>query len=136
MESLDFVSIISAQLPGGKSTGPGEFNFLHISPLKSLNLVLIPGVTLGGHWGTWTGCYRSNRLCFDQLLQIYKSYIQTLTTELYKVKNKLSSQIMQEIFEKRQNIDYNLRFQTAFVLPGVNTTYSGLHSFRYFSSKI
>ena len=43
---------------------------------------------------------------------------------------------MQEIFEKRQNVDYNLRFQTDFVLPGVNTTYFGLHSLRYFSSKI
>ena len=43
---------------------------------------------------------------------------------------------MQEIFEKRQDVDYNLRFQTDFVLPGVNTTYFGLHSLRYFSSKI
>ena len=72
--------------------------------------------------------YRNNSLCFDQLLQIDKSYnihhknIQTLTIELYKVKNNLSNQIMQEIFEKLKNIDYNLRFQTDFVLPGVNTT--------------
>ena len=72
--------------------------------------------------------YRNNSLCFDQLLQIDKSYnihhknIQTLTIELYKVKNNLSNQIMQEIFEKLKNVDYNLRFQTDFVLPGVNTT--------------
>ena len=46
------------------------------------------------------------------------------------------NQIMQDIFEKRQNIDYNLRFQINFVLPGVNTTYFSLHSLRYFSSKI
>ena len=51
--------------------------------------------------------YRNNSLCFDQLLQIDKSYnihhknIQTLAIELYKVKNNLSNQIMQEIFEKR-----------------------------------
>ena len=51
---------------------------------------------------------RNNSLCFDQLLKIDKSYsihhknIQTL--ELYKVKNNLSNQIMQEIFEKRQNL--------------------------------
>ena len=85
---------------------------------------------------------RNNSLCFDQLLQIDKSYnihhknIQTLTIELYKVKNNLSNQIMQEIFEKLKNVDYNLRFQTDFVLPGVNTTYFGLHSLRYLSSKI
>ena len=72
--------------------------------------------------------YRNNSLCFDQLLQIDKSYnihhknIQTLTIELYKVKNNLSNQIMQEIFEKLKNVDYNLRFQIDFVLPGVNTT--------------
>ena len=46
------------------------------------------------------------------------------------------NQTMQDIFEKRQNIDYNLRFQINFVLPGVNTTYFSLHSLRYFSSKI
>ena len=39
--------------------------------------------------------YRNNSLCFDQLLQIDKSYnihhknIQTLAIELYKVKNNL-----------------------------------------------
>ena len=59
--------------------------------------------------------YRKNNLRFDQLIQIDKSYninhknIATLAIELYKVKNNLSNQIMQEIFEKRRNVDYNLR---------------------------
>ena len=67
--------------------------------------------------------YRNNSLCFDQLLQIDKSNnihhknIKTLTIELYKVKNNLSNQIMQVIFEKRQNVDCYLRFHTDFVLP-------------------
>ena len=61
MKSLESLSIIFAQLPGGKSTGPGEFNFFNISPLKSLNLVLIPGVKLDGHRGTWTGCINNLR---------------------------------------------------------------------------
>ena len=71
--------------------------------------------------------YRNNSLYFDQLLQIDKSYnihhknIQKLAIELYKVKNNLSDQIMQKTFEKRQHLDYNLRFQTGFVLPSVNT---------------
>ena len=43
---------------------------------------------------------------------------------------------MTEIFEKRQNVNYNLRVQTDFVLPVVNTTYLCLDSLRYFSSKI
>ena len=81
--------------------------------------------------------YRNTSLCFDQLLQTNKSCnihhknIQTLAIELYKVKNNLSNQIMQEVFEKHESVDYNLRFQTDFVLPGVNTTYFSLHSLRY-----
>ena len=85
--------------------------------------------------------YRNNSFCFDQLLQIDKSYnihhknIETLATELYKVKNNLSNQFMQNIFEKRQNMDYDLRFQTDFVLSSVNATFFGLHSLRYFFRK-
>ena len=67
---------------------------------------------------------------------IYIKNIQTLAIELCKVKNNLSNQIIQEIFEKRQNIDYNLRSQKDFVLPSVNTTYFSLHLLRYFSLKI
>ena len=72
----------------------------------------------------------------DKSFNIHHKNIQSLAIEPYKVKNNLSNQIMQEIFEKRQNLDYNFRFRTDFVLPGVNTTYFGLHSLRYFSSKI
>ena len=56
MESLHFLNITFAELPSGESTNPGEFNFFYISPLKSLNLVLIPGADLDGHRGAWTGC--------------------------------------------------------------------------------
>ena len=36
---------------------PVNLIFLNISPLKSLNLVWIPGVKLDSHWGTWTGSF-------------------------------------------------------------------------------
>ena len=58
--------------------------------------------------------YRNNSLYFHQLLKndkpfnIHHKNIQTLAIELYKVKNNSSNQTMQEIFEKRQNLDYNL----------------------------
>ena len=42
---------------------------------------------------------------------------------------------MQEIFEKRQNVDYNLRFRTDFALPGVNTTCFDLHLLNVFLRK-
>ena len=56
MESLHFLNIIFAELLGGKLTIPSELNFFHISLLKSLNIVLIPGAKLDGHRGIWTGC--------------------------------------------------------------------------------
>ena len=59
MEYLHVSNIIFALLPGEKSTGPGEFFFFYISPLKFLNSVLIPGAKQDDHWGTWTGC-----MCF------------------------------------------------------------------------
>ena len=43
MESLNFLNIIFAELPGGKSGSSGEFSFFYIFALKSLNLVLIHG---------------------------------------------------------------------------------------------
>ena len=56
MESLYPLNIIFDKVPGEKSTEPGEFNFFYIFPLKSLNLVLIPGAKLDGQLDTWTGC--------------------------------------------------------------------------------
>ena len=66
MELLHFQNIIFAQLPGEKSTDPGEFNFFYISPLKSLDLVLILGEKLDDHRGTWMGCITySFTYCFQ-----------------------------------------------------------------------
>ena len=56
IKSPYFLNIIFAKFPDEKSTGPCELNFFYISPLKSLNLALIPGVKLDAHGGTWTGC--------------------------------------------------------------------------------
>ena len=74
---LHFLNITFAKLPGGKSTGHGEFNIFYISPLKSLNLALVPGAKLDAHRGTWTECtasifylalcfYNSNELNIDK----------------------------------------------------------------------
>ena len=65
--SLHFLNIIFAKLPSGKSTGPGEFSFFHISLLKSLNLALVPGAKLDADRGTWTGCLKDCLREFDSL---------------------------------------------------------------------
>lgn len=43
---------------------------------------------------------------------------------------------MKEIFKKRQKLDFHLRCQADFLHLGVNTSYFGLKSLIYFSSKI
>ena len=55
MEFQHFLNKPLAQIPSGKLTDRSEFNFGYISPLKSLNLVLIPGAKLDDRPGTWTG---------------------------------------------------------------------------------
>ena len=79
---------------------------------------------------------------FDKLLKIDKLHNKIIKIFNYQeqkfikqLKNNLSNQIMEEIFEKRENLDYNL-CQTEFLLPGVNKTYFGLNLLRYFISII
>ena len=67
---------------------------------------------------------------------IYIIKILALAKELYEAKYNLSNQIMQETFEKHQNLDYSLIFQADVVLPGFSTTYFCLHSLAYVSSNI
>ena len=61
--------------------------------------------------------------------------IRLLGTELYKVKNNLSTHLMSEMFNLR-NIDYNLRSQTNFKQGPVNTVNYGFKSLRYLAPKI
>ena len=83
MESLYFSKIIVnesdlgksleifAYLPGGKSTGPGEFNLFYISPLNSSNFILIHRAKLDSHRGTSTGCIYTMRLKLNIYIYIY-----------------------------------------------------------------
>ena len=56
---------------------------------------------------------------------IHHENVQTLPKQLEKEKNNFLNPIMQEIFEKYGYLDYNLRCQKNFLLPGVNKTYFG-----------
>ena len=70
MESLHLLNITFALLPCEKSTDPGEFNFSYVSPLKSLNLVLISGVKLDGHPSTWTGSLNIANITLQLMTEI------------------------------------------------------------------
>ena len=91
MESLHLLNITFALLPREKSTDPGEFNFSYVSPLKSLNLVLIPGAKLDGHRSTWTGSLNIANITLKLITEILnmtagkKAYFQICSKHLSNV---------------------------------------------------
>ena len=58
--------------------------------------------------------YKNNFLSFEELLELDKSFkiyhrnIQSLGFELFKIKNNLSVTIMNDIFQPRGAVSYNL----------------------------
>ena len=71
----------------------------------------------------------------DSSFKIHHKNIQSLATELFKVKKGIANPILCDIFPLR-SIDYNLRSQVDFSVGSVNTTHFGLHSLRCFASKV
>ena len=84
--------------------------------------------------------YKDNLSSFEELLKKDKSFcihqinIQSLTIELFKVKNNHSNRIMCNIFETR-NLDYNIRSQRDFIRMRVNTSSFGLSFLKYLTTK-
>ena len=71
----------------------------------------------------------------DNSVSVHYRNIHLLAIELYKVKNNLSSQLMLDLFQRRE-VNYNIRSQTDFSLRSVNTSSYGLRSSRYLAPKI
>ena len=71
----------------------------------------------------------------DNSVSIHHRNIRLLAIELYKAKNNLSSQLMLDLFQRRE-VNYNIRSQTDFSLRSVNTSSYGLRSLRYLAPKI
>ena len=68
----------------------------------------------------------------DNLFTVHHCNIQTLCVELYKVYNDLSQTIFSELFVRNHGNYYNLRSQSDFVIPEVETVYKRSNSLRYF----
>ena len=81
--------------------------------------------------------YQDNTSVFEELLVKDKSFkihhrnIQCLALELYKTKHDISPLIMKNIFDSKKSKD-NLRTQTDFALPSINTVHYGNDSLKYF----
>ena len=72
----------------------------------------------------------------DNSVSIHHKNLQALATELFKVYNKTSPEIMQEIFTIKEQGEYNLRNQADFVVPYVKSVNSGFESIRHIGPKI
>ena len=85
--------------------------------------------------------YKKIFLSFEKLLELDKSFkihhrhIESLTIELFKIKNNLSVTIMNDIFQPRA-VSYNLRSQIDFTRPNVNSEHFGISSLRYMAPKV
>ena len=67
----------------------------------------------------------------DGTVSIHHRNIQTLATEMSKVKNEMSPEIVCDIFTQRINNPYNLRNTNYFETPFVRTVYNGTESVSY-----
>ena len=87
-------------------------------------------IVYNGHSSTF-----EDLLVKDNSVSIHHRNIRLLAIELYKAKYNLSSQLMLDLFQRRE-VNYNIRSQTDFSLRSVNTSSYGLSSLRYLASKI
>ena len=69
--------------------------------------------------------YNDKQLSFNELLK--KDGSKVLATEIYKINNGLSTPLMKDIFPINRN-PYNLRQNSQFSRPRINTLYHGTES--------
>ena len=76
--------------------------------------------------------YKDNKLTFDDLLKldnsvtIHQRNLQTLGTEIFKVKKSLAPEIMAEVFKKEPH--YNLRCEASHFKRENKSTHYGIQS--------
>ena len=85
--------------------------------------------------------YNDHSSTFEDLLVKYNLFsvhlrsIRLLAADLCKAKNNVSSQLMLELFERRE-ANYNIPSQRDFSLRSINRSYYDLKSLRYLEPKI
>ena len=86
--------------------------------------------------------YQNKNLSFSELLElnsavtIHERNLQVLVTEIFKVKNNLSPEIMKQVFDFQEPY-YNLRSETSqFRRENIKTTHYGIQSVKFLGPKI
>ena len=85
--------------------------------------------------------YQDNVSSFEELLKkdnsarVHQRNLKTLATEIYKIKNNLSPQIIQDIFPQEKKI-YTLRNKNHLTLSNLKSVSYGIESLRYLGPKI
>ena len=83
------------------------------------------------HEGCFCIIYNDKTSTFKELLEkdnsvsIHYRNIQALATEMHKVTNGRSPEIMNEIFQLRKKSHYNLRYASEFIIPPFHSVYHG-----------
>ena len=85
---------------------------------------------------------KDNQSSFKELLEkdhsvtVHHKNLESLVTEIFKVKNDLALDIMKDVFELKE-LTYNLRSESNhFTCRNVKTTYYGLSSIKYLAPQI
>ena len=71
----------------------------------------------------------------DNSVSVHQSTLQVLATELYKIKNNMAPEILNDVFELRP-LSYNLRTNSNFYSRPVHFVYNGTESFSFLGPKI
>ena len=72
----------------------------------------------------------------DGSISFHNRDFQLLAIEMYKASKGLFSPIIIELFEKKNDHQYNLRYDSQFAIPSVNSVYHGSKSFSFLGPKI
>ena len=72
----------------------------------------------------------------DNSVSIHHKNLHALVIEMFKVYTKTSPEIRQEVFQVKEQGNYNLRNQTDFVIPQVKSVNHGSASVRFLGPKI